>query len=54
MIDTIKLGLVWKINSWHARDRAIIIDAKNEYIASMEDAIANMYTEQPFTNEYPQ
>lgn len=54
MIDTLKLGLVWKINAWHTRDRAVIIDAKNEYIASMDDAIANMYTEQPFINEFPQ
>lgn len=53
MIDTIKLGLVWKIHAYERRDRWIIIDAKNEYINSMDDAIDNMFTEQPFINEFP-
>lgn len=53
MVDTLKLWLVWKIHAYLQRDRAIVIDAKNEYISSMDDAINNMYAEQPFTNEYP-
>lgn len=53
MIDTLKLGLVWKIHAYERRDRWIIIDAKNEYINSMDDAIDNMFTEQPFINEFP-
>lgn len=53
MIDTLKLGLVWKILAWHARDRNVVQGAKAEYIASMDDAISNMYTEEPFINEFP-
>lgn len=53
LIDTLKLGLVWKIHASLARDRNIIKDAKSEYILSMDDAIANMYTEWSFINEFP-
>lgn len=53
LIDSLKLGLVWKINAYLRRDRNVIIDAKNEYLASADSAIANMFTEEPFINEFP-
>lgn len=51
--DVLKLGLVWKIHSWHARDRATIIDAKNEYLAEENNALTNMFVEDPFLAQYP-
>lgn len=51
--DVIKLGLVWKIHAWHARDRAIIIDAKNEYEKEQANALDRMFVENPFEAQYP-
>lgn len=51
--DVIKLGLVWKINAWHKRDRATIIDAKNEYEREENNALTNMFVEEPFLAQYP-
>lgn len=53
LFDSLKLGLVWKINAYLRRDRNVIIDSKNEYLASSDSAIANMFTEEPFINEFP-
>lgn len=51
--DTMKLGLVWKIHAYLRRDRAIIIDAKNEYLNSKEDFLGKLFSDSPFTNVYP-
>ena len=53
LFDSLKLGLVWRIHAYLRRDRNVVIDAKNEYLASSDSAIANMFTEEPFINQFP-
>lgn len=51
--DVLKLGLVWKIHSYLWRDRAVIIDARNEYEREENNALTNMFVEDPFEAQYP-
>lgn len=51
--DVLKLGLVWKIHAYERRDRALVIDAKNEYEREEANALNNMFVEEPFLATYP-
>lgn len=51
--DVIRLGLIARIHASCARDENLIQSATNRYEAKRDQAIANMFTEQPFINEFP-
>jgi hypothetical protein len=45
--------LNWQVLAWHNRDANIVANARNEYEKLRDEAIANMFTEVPFINEFP-
>ena len=53
VLEVLVIGCIWKAHAYLERDRAIINDAKNEYINEKRDAINKMDVEQPFLNQYP-
>ena len=53
MIDTIKLWLISRILAWHNRDENLKTIAEQKYEKSRDANITNMFTEEPFINEFP-
>ena len=44
-LEMLTLGCVWKAHAFERRDRAVIDDAKNEYLNEKKSAIAKILTE---------
>lgn len=53
MFDTLKLWLIARIHAWHQRDDNKVAIAQDRYEKSRDRNIQNMFTENPFINEFP-
>lgn len=52
-LTVLEFGCIWKAHAFERRDRALIIDAKNEYENEKRNAINKIFVDKVFLNSYP-